>query len=196
MVSRRKHRQAPYFPRPPRLTNMNTGDKETFWIGFLLAGDTSFAFHKGAVGSIGVVEPTSPKSTTETDALSPDANEHEHEHEHSPSETTATTSPPPDFYTMCSPQLLHLDTDGTPLWFNGWLLVNKYVDRSRRRFAPMTSYMREPRGRAIDDEFWKLTSDNMCCLTADPGSKADLTEHDLGLLKMMRDRALEVGVME
>lgn len=172
------------------------GDKETFWIGFLLAGDTSFAFHKGAVGSIGVVEPTSPKSTTETDALSPDANEHEHEHEHSPSETTATTSPPPDFYTMCSPQLLHLDTDGTPLWFNGWLLVNKYVDRSRRRFAPMTSYMREPRGRAIDDEFWKLTSDNMCCLTADPGSKADLTEHDLGLLKMMRDRALEVGVME
>lgn len=167
---------------------MNTGDKETFWIGFLLAGDTSFAFHKGAVGSIGVIEPSGPKTTAETDALSPDTDD-----ELSPS---ASLTSIPDTYRMCSPQLLHLDTDGTPLWFNGWLLVNKYVDRSKRRFAPMTSYMPEPKNRAIDDEFWKLTTDNMCCLTADAGSKADLNEHDLGLLKMMRHRAIEVRIME
>lgn len=167
---------------------MMHGDKETFWIGFLLAGDTSFAFHKGAVGSIGVIEPSGPKTTAETDALSPDTDD-----ELSPS---ASLTSIPDTYRMCSPQLLHLDTDGTPLWFNGWLLVNKYVDRSKRRFAPMTSYMPEPKNRAIDDEFWKLTTDNMCCLTADAGSKADLNEHDLGLLKMMRHRAIEVRIME
>lgn len=166
---------------------MNTGDKETFWIGFLIAGDTSFAFHKGAVGSIGVIETSGPKTTTETEALSLDTDEL------SPSSAVAS---PPGTYTMCSPQLLHLDTDGTPLWFNGWLLVNKYVDRSKRRFAPMKSYMREPTNKAIDDDFWKLTTDNMCCLTADHSYKVDLTEHDLGLLKMMRHRAVEVGVMD
>ncbi|KAI1118658.1 glycosyltransferase family 71 protein [Nemania sp. NC0429] len=168
---------------------MMHGDKETFWIGFLLAGDNSFAFHKGAVGSIGVIE--SSKPTTEAgDDESPDKDKD--------SSAAATSKPDPSAstYTMCSPQLLHLDTDGTPLWFNGWLLVNKYVDHSKRRFAPMTAYMREPQNKAIDDEFWKLTTDNMCCLTAEPSYKSDLTEHDLGLLKMMRHRATEVGIME
>ena len=92
--------------------------------------------------------------------------------------------------------LLHLDLDGTPLWFNGWLLESKYAERPRRRFAPMLSYMSEPRHKAVDDDFWKLTTDNICCLTADAGAKVDLDEAELGLLRMMRERALEVGVMD
>ncbi|KAI0509700.1 glycosyltransferase family 71 protein [Xylaria bambusicola] len=206
---------------------MMHGDKETFWIGFLLAGDPLFAFHKGAVGSIGVIETpnatkahtdTGKKETatkidtdmeTETDVPSPpkespdtDPDEDEKEPKHLETRGLST----PDTYTICSPQLLHLDLDGKPLWFNGWILVNKYADRSRRQFAPMESYLKEPpRSKhivAVDndddssEDFWKLTTDNMCCLTSDAESKADLTEQELSLLKMMRDRAIEVGIME
>ncbi|TGJ86585.1 hypothetical protein E0Z10_g2154 [Xylaria hypoxylon] len=173
---------------------MMHGDKETFWIGFLLAGDPSFAFHKGGVGSIGVTEPLNVTATEPdaADELSSPSKTQDEEYQ-SPLEASAT--PGPHTHTMCSPQLLHLDLDGTPLWFNGWLLVSKYAEHSKRHFAPMESYMREPMNKAIDDDFWKLTSDNMCCLTADADSKTDLTDHDLKLLKMMRDRASQVGVM-
>ncbi|KAI0811300.1 glycosyltransferase family 71 protein [Xylaria sp. FL0064] len=172
-------------PRPGKMGvyEMMHGDKETFWIGFLLAGDPSFAFHKGRVGTLGVVSPSNATATDSDTELLGD----------SESEELATSTP--TTYTMCSPQLLHFDTDDTPLWFNGWLLVNKYVDRSKRQFAPMESYLGEPRHKPVDDDFWELTSDNMCCLTSDAGSKFDLTEADLDLLKMMRDRALEVGIM-
>ncbi|KAI1427836.1 alpha-1,3-mannosyltransferase [Xylaria sp. FL1777] len=183
-------------PRPGKVGvyEMMHGDKETFWIGFLLAGDPYFSFHRGAVGSIGVVEP--PNST----ATDPDTDEYsppdETQDEENPSESEAIAASTADTYMMCSPQLLHLDVDGTPLWFNGWLLVSKYADRSKRRFAPMKSYMREPRNKAIDDDdFWKLTTDNICCLTSSADDKSDLTEHDLDLLEMMRDRAVEVGIM-
>ncbi|GAP92567.1 putative alpha- -mannosyltransferase [Rosellinia necatrix] len=190
---------------------MMHGDKETFWIGFLLAGDPSFAFHKGAVGSIGVVEP--PNATTKATESKP-ANDDEEElppsshkirergdddegvEESTAAAAAAAAAAAPETYTICSPQLLHLDVDGTPLWFNGWLLVSKYADRAKRKFAPMESYMREPLNRAIDDDFWELTTDNMCCLTSDARHKTDLGERDLGLLKMMRDRALDVGVMK
>ncbi|KAI1364109.1 alpha-1,3-mannosyltransferase [Xylaria arbuscula] len=207
---------------------MMHGDKETFWIGFLLAGDPSFAFHKGAVGSIGVIEPpNSTKAETDTDKKAPrdeTDTELETDTEKSPSsdttkdgeaELTADTEEKtqlrrralstPDTYTMCSPQLLHLDLDGKPLWFNGWLLVNKYAERSKREFAPMKSYLKEPpRSKHIvaigadegSDDFWKLASDNMCCLTSDAASRGDLTEEELALLEMMRYRAVEVGIME
>ncbi|KAI0446357.1 glycosyltransferase family 71 protein [Xylaria telfairii] len=166
------------------------GDKETFWIGFLLADDPHFAFHKGAVGSIGVIEsPSKVEAVTESESSAPDSTKDADEER--ASEIAASA---PDMLTMCSPQLLHLDVDGTPLWFNGWLLLNKYADRSKRRFAPMKSYMTEPRNKATDDDFWKLASDNLCCLTGDEDSKSDLSEYDLALLKMMRDRASEVGL--
>lgn len=69
----------------------------------------------------------------------------------------------------------------------------------------MESYLKEPpRSKHIvgigndegSEDFWRLASDNMCCLTSDAESKADLTEEELALLKMMRDRAVEVGIME
>ncbi|KAI1301097.1 glycosyltransferase family 71 protein [Xylaria venustula] len=179
---------------------MMHGDKETFWISFLLAGDPSFAFHKGAVGSIGVIEPPAPNVTTtdpDSDELLPTPKtRHRNARSHVEDEEETTTTEDPDRFKICSPQLLHLDVDNTPLWFNGWLLVSKYADRSKRRFAPMESYLSEPRNKLADDDFWELTTDNMCCLTSDAGSRWDLSEHDLGLIQMMRDRALEVGIMK
>ncbi|KAI0204474.1 glycosyltransferase family 71 protein [Astrocystis sublimbata] len=171
---------------------MMHGDKETFWIAFLLADDPGFAFHRGLVGSMGVVEvPPSPgsetkpeSSTSGSDVITP-AN--------LPSEIVK--SRPADTRTICSPQLLHLDVDGTPLWFNGWLLESKYAEAGKRKFAPMKSYMAEPQKHLFDDDFWKLSEDNLCCLTSDQGSLHDLDEEDLGLLTMMRDRAAEVGSM-
>ncbi|KAJ8118639.1 hypothetical protein ONZ43_g3952 [Nemania bipapillata] len=191
--------------RDPRIGKMGVyemmhGDKETFWIGFLLAGDPSFAFHRGAVGSIGVIEPPNTTTTTTTDTETLEADEISISPrkakipvDETPLDTEIST---PDTYTMCNPQLLHLDIDGTPLWFNGWLLASKYAERSKRRFSPMKSYLREPRTKIDDDDFWKLATDNICCLTSDAGSKADLDEHDLELLQMMRDRALEVGALD
>ncbi|KAJ2991919.1 hypothetical protein NUW58_g2344 [Xylaria curta] len=169
---------------------MMHGDKETFWIGFLLAGDTSFAFHKGAVGSIGVVDP--PNEIETATKFKPTLSLSERKEIEDQLSVGAISMP--ETYTMCSPQLLHLDVDGTPLWFNGWLLVNKYAERSKRKFAPMMSYLREPKDKAIEDDFWKLTTDNMCCLTVGAESKFDIAEHDMEILKMMRDRALEVGL--
>ncbi|KAI0969586.1 glycosyltransferase family 71 protein [Xylaria arbuscula] len=181
---------------------MMHGDKETFWIGFLLAGDPSFAFHKGAVGSIGVIE-APPPNVTKTETTDPDSDEllpapkarHLKARSHFDDEEEEEEEDP-DNFKICSPQLLHLDVDNTPLWFNGWLLVSKYADRSKRRFAPMESYLSEPRNYLADEDFWELTTDNMCCLTSDAESRWDLSEHDLGLIKMMRDRALEVGIMK
>ncbi|KAI1430552.1 glycosyltransferase family 71 protein [Xylaria sp. CBS 124048] len=262
---------------------MMHGDKETFWIGFLLAGDPSFSFHRGAVGIIGVVQSpnstpimtttttteteTSSSSTSETESPSavndsplPEAEKSEDADNTKKTEKTneateksedvakrelpeehQTNLPrndddtkPPDNYTICSPQLLHLDLDDTPLWFNGWLLVSKYAEASNRKFAPMESYLLEPlplssslssshisqnndddhdhdndneKGKDKDKEdnmhlrktshtdFWKLGLDNMCCLTSDKERLFEVQAGDLKLLEMMRERALEMGVM-
>ncbi|KAI1175241.1 glycosyltransferase family 71 protein, partial [Nemania sp. FL0916] len=177
---------------------MMHGDKETFWIGFLLAGDPMFAFHKGTVGSIGVVEDSNATAVADAESESTDVDKApspDQAKELDDRSLSETSTEAPSTYTICSPQLLHLDVDGTPLWFNGWLLVNKYIERAHRRFSPMKSYMREPSDTAVDADFWQLATDNMCCLTSDAELKHDLSEHDLEFLKMLRDRALEVGIM-
>lgn len=98
----------------------------------------------------------------------------------------------PDNYTICAPQLLHLDTDGKPLWFNGWLLDNKFADKSKKRFAEFKSYLVEPRD-IRDPGAWQLAESNLCCLTTDADKKFDFEEEDLATLKMIMDRAIEIG---
>ncbi|KAI1827334.1 glycosyltransferase family 71 protein [Xylaria intraflava] len=193
---------------------MMHGDKETFWIGFLLAGDESFAFHRGAVGIMGTIK---APNTTETNSTARKRNPSPEDNDIPPEDDLPLDEPEPDVipdedpapenYTICSPQLLHLDLDGSPLWFNGWLLVSKYAEPGNRRFTPMATYLTEPRparaSAAADDavwtparrEFWELAEDNMCCLTAGAESKFDIGAGDLELLAMMRARAVEVGEM-
>src|SRR3954447_9808732 len=36
------------------------GDKETFWLGWELVGDTDYAFHNGSVGTMGSVQSNGP----------------------------------------------------------------------------------------------------------------------------------------
>ncbi|KAJ3489157.1 hypothetical protein NLG97_g6049 [Lecanicillium saksenae] len=89
--------------------DMVYGDKETFWIGWELAGDLDYAFHDGSVAAMGVVEggaeePLVPRDDTPR--------------QQDGTNVTATAKKP-NLPVICSPQLLHLDLDGRPLWFNG-----------------------------------------------------------------------------
>lgn len=68
--------------------------------------------------------------------------------------------------TICAPQLLHLDVSGRPIWFNGWLLPNKFSDNMNLQPANFEAFIKEPRDvRAI--ESWKLEENNICCLSSD-----------------------------
>ncbi|GAM89497.1 hypothetical protein ANO11243_075360 [Dothideomycetidae sp. 11243] len=67
--------------------------------------------------------------------------------------------------TICAPQLLHLGRDGRPLWFNGWILDNKF-DQDHPRLSTFESFMLERKqGAKVAD--WRLEENNLCCLQSD-----------------------------
>ncbi|GAB7349487.1 hypothetical protein MBLNU459_g0198t1 [Dothideomycetes sp. NU459] len=72
----------------------------------------------------------------------------------------------PTNYTICAPQLLHMDGQGRPLWFNGWLARNKYKDPAHSEAGVFEVYNREP-DRASQSDAWQLGESNMVCLTSD-----------------------------
>lgn len=51
---------------------------------------------------------------------------------------------------------------GRPLWFNGWLLENKFAKGADKRPAKFEAYVREE-GRV---PAWELGESNMACLTS------------------------------
>ncbi|CAJ2504766.1 Uu.00g121600.m01.CDS01 [Anthostomella pinea] len=170
---------------------MMYGDKETFWIGFLLAGDESFAFHQGNAGAMGVVEPARAADQTPETPAPTDEEE---------IQTTTTTSPQQptstrESYTICAPQLLHLDVDNRPLWFNGWLLDNKFADKSSSKFAAMESYLIEPR-EVRESEAWQISEGNLACLTSDMDKKLDFSDAEKETLEMIVGRARVVGKVD
>jgi hypothetical protein len=133
------------------------GDKETFWLGWELVGDLDYAFHRGDAGTMGMIETDPallPDSNPSEDKLADDS-----ESEESPKTTTRGD------YTICAPQLLHLDRSGRPLWFNGWVLPNKYQGKNREP-TDFQAFLREPRGRREPDA-WQLHEHNVCCLTSE-----------------------------
>lgn len=69
-------------------------------------------------------------------------------------------------YTICSPQLLHMDSEGKPLWFNGWLARNKYKDPTQSEAGMFEVYNREP-PMASKSDAWQVGINNMVCLTSD-----------------------------
>lgn len=67
---------------------------------------------------------------------------------------------------ICSPQLLHLDVAGRPLWFNGWLLPNKFSDDPHLQPVDFESFMVEPK-EIKDPGPWELKLNNVLCLSSE-----------------------------
>jgi hypothetical protein len=94
-------------------------------------------------------------------------------------------------YTMCAPQLLHLDINGRPLWFNGGLSNNKFS--KQKTFGRFEVYMKEPR-EIQEPGAWEIGKDNMCCLTSDEVFKftrgeKDVLEMMIGMAKTVHEKA-------
>ncbi|KIW63747.1 hypothetical protein PV04_08726 [Phialophora macrospora] len=198
--------------------DMVYGDKETFWLGWELVGDQEYSFHQGDAGTMGVVqkpksepepaEPPKPKLVKKKRPVLDEAGqpkvdesgevileEYETVEEPDPATPPAPQEdlPEPSNYTICSPQLLHLDLEGKPLWFNGWLLDNKFANKKQKKFGKFETYLIEPRD-IRDPGAWQLEESNMCCLTTDANLKRDFTPEERDILSMMIGQAKEVGV--
>ena len=97
---------------------------------------------------------------------------------------------PPTNFTICAPQLLHLNLDGTPLWFNGWVMAKKEGDKKKEKFGTFDRYLAEPKEKVGEDDAWRLHQDNICCLTADEA--LEFTRRERDVLDMIIDVAKDV----
>ncbi|KAJ9653624.1 hypothetical protein H2198_007215 [Neophaeococcomyces mojaviensis] len=191
--------------------DMMYGDKETFWIGFLLAGDEEYAFHAGDAGIMGEIEEKDKKKELkkrgepeEAEIKGPEDKKEEAAKENDQAELgfpdtdsailqDVVIDENPSNYTICAPQLLHLDAAGRPLWFNGWLLHNKFADKTKKRFANFDHYLVEPRD-IREPGAWQLAESNMCCLTTDADKKFEFSKKERETLQMILSRAHEMGM--
>lgn len=161
------------------------GDKETFWLGWELVGDTDYAFHNGETGIIGAVK---PESRPDKPKQEPTPNED--------ASTLNSTKLGPDLeptkFTICGPQLLHLDTDNRPLWFNGWLLPNKFSNEKNPIPDRFNGYITEPHS-VHDAGGWQLGKNNVCCLTSENVTR--IVQEDADVLEMIIHIAEDVGAI-
>ncbi|PYI13461.1 putative alpha-1,3-mannosyltransferase [Aspergillus violaceofuscus CBS 115571] len=157
--------------------DMVYGDKETFWLGWELVGDTDYAFHEGAAAVMGTAQVNRARGTGNETAEEADA---------------GSGNPEDPRFRICAPQLLHLGTDGRPLWFNGWLLPNKYSDDPRQQPAAFEAFITEP-SDATAVGAWKLQQNNVCCLAADQVGRFSAAEKTV--LEGVVQIAKEVGAI-
>ncbi|KAL1876299.1 hypothetical protein Daus18300_002927 [Diaporthe australafricana] len=178
--------------------DMVYGDKETFWLGFELVGDTDYVFHQGNAGTLGIMkeqdnpkeeldQPDLPQWDAPENSTDPDLDP-----ELDPAAPTPTPAPLPS-RKMCAPQLLHLDLEGKPFWFNGGLVMNKFLERRQWKFGTFDSYLIEPRD-VREPGAWILGDGNMCCLTTDHHLYGYLTAAEKDLIEEMIVQARKMGV--
>ncbi|KAG8623237.1 hypothetical protein KVT40_008213 [Elsinoe batatas] len=94
-------------------------------------------------------------------------------------------------YTVCAPQLLHLDRKGRPLWFNGWIMDNKF-DADHAKLSKFEVYMSEMKHGATEAD-WRLEQNNMCCLISDKIHK--FTKQERLILKNIVKMAEDSGAL-
>lgn len=90
--------------------------------------------------------------------------------------------------TVCSPQLLHLDANQKPLWFNGGLFKNKFAERSEWVFGQFDDYIVE-RPKASYTEDWEMQSNNEVCLTESSQWKRSFSADEKATLDKMISHA-------
>jgi len=128
--------------------DMVYGDKETFWLSWELCGDLEYAFRDSLAGSMGTLATVHPSSEGDS------------------GEEPQATPKPASGPMVCSPQLLHFDRDGKPLWFNGWISRNK---DSRTEWQDFDVYLKElpEAGRRRKHNSWTISPANLLCLEAE-----------------------------
>ncbi|KKY34979.1 putative alpha-mannosyltransferase [Diaporthe ampelina] len=181
--------------------DMVYGDKETFWLGFELVGDTDYVFHQGDTGTLGVMktreEMEAEKSKLPHWAIPDNSTDPEFDPEFDPEgiipASPVDPSAPLPSRRMCAPQLLHLDLEGKPFWFNGGLVMNKFLERRQWTFGTFESYLIEPRD-VREPGAWILGDGNMCCLTTDNHLYGVLTPAEKELVDEMVAQARRMGI--
>jgi alpha 1,3-mannosyltransferase len=123
--------------------DMIYGDKETFWLSWEMSGDVDYTFHGGVAGTMGkltTVQPADPEAPEDAPT-------------------------PVDGLMICSPQLIHFDLSGKPLWFNGWLSATK---DDLQKWQDFDVYVQEEKeeGRRPAKEAWHIHAGNVICLEA------------------------------
>ena len=91
---------------------------------------------------------------------------------------------------MCSVQLLHLDSKGSPFWINGGLRENKRRDQEigQKDFANLTHYI--PAGVTwADQPRWSYLKHGLFCTDTKAGQVKSLEE--VGLTKVIEDMIAE-----
>ncbi|TKA72531.1 hypothetical protein B0A55_06431 [Friedmanniomyces simplex] len=164
--------------------DMMYGDKETFWLGWEMAGEVDYAFHNGSTGIMGSLHkaeaPQSPILAEE--ALGVHGLHSDHLGLHT--RIAESKHREPQNVTVCSPQLLHFDVEDRPLWLNGWLSHDKYTHPEDVDIDAFQVYLKEPRkDKRNKTEIWKVGENNNCCLTADSSLRIAPEEREvLGMI--------------
>ena len=133
-------------------TNIRLGDKETFWIGWELAGDVDYTFHSGLAGVMGTLrlEPEQVKGNAAKKITTTGLAPHVHTHDSK--------------VTICAPQLLHMDYDG-------FATLVQWVDHRKTSLTRSIPSCRSSNGtcekpaKLTHPEAWDLGKDNLCCLS-------------------------------
>jgi alpha 1,3-mannosyltransferase len=93
-------------------------------------------------------------------------------------------------YTVSSPQLLHLDLNDRPLWFNGWILDDKFEDNKHVNVSTWDVYLSEIKETREAAE-WRIGGHNMATLKSNKAF--EFTEKEKEVLQMIVDTARENG---
>jgi alpha 1,3-mannosyltransferase len=189
------------------------GDKETFWLGWELAGDTDYWFNEGAVGNMGVVSEhvyyklidgvatvipdyhppgsETPKIDTEMKPKEETETPQKDDAQHAP--TKRSDSQVHSLYTVNSPQLLHLDLNGRPLWFNGWILDDKYEENRHVNVSTWDVFTSEVKETNEAPE-WRIGGHNMATLKSN--FAFEFTDKEREVLAMIVDVARSNGALK
>ena len=161
---------------------MKSGDKESYWLGFEVVGDSDYAFYPGQLGTMGVITQMSSSDLGDNQPTL-----------HTSKEKSLVNQRPiwkhSSNVTICAPQLLHLDRNGNPMWFNGWILMDKF-DNMSQTLIDFQEYMLEP-SDLRNPEAWQIGDHNLACLTND--HSAEFTKSEKEVLVETIKVALSIG---
>jgi len=158
--------------------NNKSGDKETFWLSWEMVGSSSYSFHSGPAGIIGNFKEGEANKTHTVSEIETDGE-------------TRTVRTYAEDAQVCAPQLLHNTREGSPLWFNGWILANKF-EKEKSPIAQLELFMREPETYR-EPESWTIGESNSCCLKN--AEVYEFTEKERKTIQTILRVAFKVGAV-